>query len=46
MIKDAWVHVSHGMVSIETNPGSSGMPRQKITIDIANIPAYTREPIP
>ena len=44
--RDALVNVTKWMVSIETNPGSPDIPRQKIKIDIANIPAYTREPIP
>lgn len=44
--KDALANVTKWMVSIETNPGSPDIPRQKIKIDIANIPAYTREPIP
>jgi len=43
---DALVNVNKWMISIETNPGSPDIPRQKIKIDIANIPAYTREPIP
>jgi hypothetical protein len=43
---DAPVNVNKWMISIETNPGSPDIPRQKIKIDIANIPAYTREPIP
>ena len=42
----ALVKVNKWVVSIETNPGSSDIPRQKIKIDIANIPAYTREAIP
>ena len=43
---DVLVHVHKWMIGIETNPGSPDIPRQKIKIDIANIPAYTREPIP
>ncbi len=43
---DALVNVTKWMVSIETNPGTPDIPRQKIKIDIANVPAYTREPIP
>jgi predicted nucleotidyltransferase component of viral defense system len=42
----ALVKVTKWMVSIETNPGTPDIPRQKIKIDIANVPAYTREPIP
>lgn len=44
--EDALVKVNKWMVSIETNPGSPDILRQKIKIDIANIPAYTREPVP
>ena len=43
---NALVNVTKWMVSIETNPGTPDIPRQKIKIDIANVPAYTREPIP
>ena len=42
----ALVNVTKWMVSIETNPSTPDIPRQKIKIDIANVPAYTREPIP
>ena len=44
--EDTLVKVCKWMVSIETSPASPDIPRQKIKIDIANIPAYTREPIP
>lgn len=37
---DKWV------VSIATSPDSPDVPRQKIKLEIANIPAYTREPVP
>lgn len=42
----AGVKVDKWMVSIETNVESRHLPSQKIKIEIANIPAYTREPIP
>lgn len=42
----ALVNVDKWMVGIETNSGSTDIPRQKIRIEIANIPAYTREPVP
>lgn len=44
--EDARVKVDKWLVSVETSPESPDMPRQKIKIEIANIPAYTREPIP
>lgn len=40
------VNVEKWMVSIETAPGSPHIARQKIKLEIANIPAYTREPVP
>ena len=40
------VNVGKWMVSIETHPGSPHIPRQKIKLEIANIPAYTQEPVP
>lgn len=40
------VNVDKWMVSIETSPGEPHLPRQKIKIEIANIPAYTREAVP
>jgi hypothetical protein len=43
---DGLVNVDKWMVSIETVPGSTHIPRQKIKLEIANIPAYTQEPVP
>jgi len=43
---DALVRVSKWTVTIDTNPGSSAIPSHTIKINIANVPAYTREPIP
>lgn len=40
------VTVDKWMIKIETNPGSPDIPRQKIKLEIANIPAYTREIVP
>lgn len=40
------VNVDKWTISIETNPGEPDVPRQKIKIEIANIPAYTREAVP
>jgi hypothetical protein len=40
------VNVEKWTVGIETAPGRPDVPRQKIKIEIANIPAYTREPVP
>lgn len=40
------VNVDKWMVSIETSPGQPDVPRQKIKLEIANIPAYTREAVP
>jgi predicted nucleotidyltransferase component of viral defense system len=42
----ALVNVAKWMVSIETSPGEPDVPRQKIKVEIANIPAYTREAVP
>ncbi len=42
----ALVNVDKWMISIETNPGVPDVPRQKIKLEIANIPAYTRETVP
>jgi hypothetical protein len=42
----ARVNVDKWMVSIETSPGKPDVPRQKIKLKIANIPAYTREAVP
>ncbi|RTL51449.1 MAG: nucleotidyl transferase AbiEii/AbiGii toxin family protein [Rhodocyclaceae bacterium] len=44
--KGARVNVDKWMVSIETSPGEPDVPRQKIKLEIANIPAYTREAVP
>ncbi len=43
---DALVKVDKWWVSIETSPGTPDLPRQKIKLEIANIPAYTRELVP
>jgi len=40
------VTVDKWVISIETAPGARDVPRQKIKLEIANIPAYTREAIP
>lgn len=40
------VNVSKWQISIETAPQRRDIPRQKIKIEIANIPAYTRELVP
>lgn len=40
------VHVDKWTVSVETNPGRPDLPRQKIKLEIANVPAYTREVVP
>lgn len=40
------IDVAKWMVSIETSPGEPDVPRQKIKLEIANIPAYTREAVP
>ena len=42
----AKVRVDKWVVSIETAPQSRDVPRQRIKLEIANIPAYTREPVP
>lgn len=40
------IHVDKWQVSIETAPQQRDLPRQIIKIEIANIPAYTRELVP
>lgn len=40
------VRVSKWWISIETSPENRAMPRQKIKLEIANIPARTRELVP
>ena len=40
------VRVEKWWISIETAPENPAMPRQKIKLEIANIPAYTRELTP
>ncbi len=42
----ALVNVDKWMISIETRPDAPDLPQQKIKLDIANIPAYTREVVP
>lgn len=43
---EARVKVDKWVVSIETAPESRDVPRPRIKLEIANIPAYTREPVP
>ncbi|MBC7686115.1 MAG: nucleotidyl transferase AbiEii/AbiGii toxin family protein [Bdellovibrionales bacterium] len=40
------VRVDKWWISIETSPGNPAMPRQKVKLEIANIPAHTRELVP
>lgn len=40
------IQVDKWTVSVETHPGRPDLPRQKIKLEIANIPAYTREVVP
>lgn len=40
------VKVDKWVVSVVTSPGNPSLPRQKIKLEIANIPAYTRELVP
>ena len=40
------VRVDKWWISIETSPEHPAMPRQKIKLEIANIPAHTRELVP
>ena len=40
------VRVAKWWISIETAPENSAMPRQRIKLEIANIPAHTRELVP
>lgn len=40
------IKVSKWQISIETSPGTKSIPRQKIKIEIANVPAHTNEILP
>lgn len=40
------VLVDKWQIAIETSPESSSLPRQKIKIEVANVPAYTSELVP
>lgn len=40
------VRIDKWWISIETTPGNRAMPRQRIKLEIANIPARTRELVP
>lgn len=40
------IRVEKWWISIQTSPENPAMPRQKIKLEIANIPAYTRELVP
>jgi predicted nucleotidyltransferase component of viral defense system len=40
------IKVSKWQISIETSPGTKNIPRQKIKIEIANVPAHTEELLP
>lgn len=42
----AEVRVDKWQISVVTAPGRPDVPRQRIKIEIANLPAYTREPRP
>lgn len=40
------IRVSKWWISIETSPENPAMPRQRIKLEVANIPAHTRELVP
>jgi hypothetical protein len=40
------IKVDKWLITVETSPENRAMPRQKIKLEIANIPAYTRELVP
>lgn len=44
--ENAGVRVDKWQVSVETAPQQRDLPRQRVKIEIANIPAYTRELVP
>lgn len=44
--QEGHVKVSRWQIGIETAPKQRDLPRQKIHIEIANVPAYTRELVP
>ncbi|WP_437559388.1 nucleotidyl transferase AbiEii/AbiGii toxin family protein [Acidithiobacillus sulfuriphilus] len=43
---DGVVRVDKWMVSIQTSPGRPDVPRQKIKLEISNVPAYSRNILP
>jgi hypothetical protein len=43
---DGTVRVDKWMVSIQTSPDRPDVPRQKIKLEIANVPAYSRDILP
>lgn len=42
----AMLKVDKWQISMVTSPGRRDLPRQRIKIEVANIPAYTREVLP
>lgn len=43
--EDSGVRVSRWQISVVTAPARPDLPRQRIRIEVVNIPAYTREPV-
>ena len=44
--KYAELNVDKWQIAVVTSPQSKELPKQKIKVEVANIPAYTKEPLP
>jgi predicted nucleotidyltransferase component of viral defense system len=44
--KYAELKIDKWQISVVTAPGRKDLPKQKIKVEVANIPAYTKEPLP
>lgn len=44
--KYAEIRVDKWQISVVTSPGRKDLPKQKIKLEVANIPSYTKEPLP
>lgn len=40
------LNIDKWQIAIVTAPGQKNLPKQKIKIEVANVPAYTKEPLP
>ena len=44
--KYAELNIDKWQISVVTSPGLKGLPKQRIKLEVANVPAYTKEPRP